>query len=339
MITFGFLLVLLSPLLFVVTTAAWTTETTSVSRCLERIRYPTFNVMNRRQPFGLLLATAAKLHDDIDDSRRQKDAIQDSSMHTIKLDSGNVVPVVPRAVPVTSNWTINVFEWSKPASIVEAYWDAHGRMLGSSGQLATGAGNQLLDPFGLVCWPGSLVAAQEMLRNRDQIQNQTVLVLGAGVGVEAQAAALLGAKRVVATDVHPTTLKLLEYGARHAGVEDVVEARVFDLFAHDGESPIPDSDILIAADILYNDKLSSQVCRRCVEALSKNPRLKVLVTDSQRFVDFTTELNERLKKEQIGISMVEWKPRTLEDFTGSGVIVDDDQTYDVEARVVRIGWS
>ena len=83
----------------------------------------------------------------------------------------------------------------------------------------------LLDPFGLVAWPGSVVAAQEMLKYKENIEDSTVLVLGAGPGVEAQALAMLGAKKVIATDIHPTTLQLLRYGAQQAELEDIIEGQ------------------------------------------------------------------------------------------------------------------
>jgi predicted nicotinamide N-methyase len=280
--------------------------------------------------------------------------------------------MISRTVPITSNWNITVWEWEKPAAIIESYWDAHGRMLGSLGSGSSinptnsGAGgadgNRLLDPFGLVTWPGAIVAAQELLRIKEQqqqssiLENQTVLVLGAGVGVEAQAAALLGAKRVIATDIHPTTLKLLEYGVQQEAAitnKNAIEPRILDLFSMH-EHPLPHCDVLLCADILYNDQLASQVTRRCAEALTNNPRLKILITDSQRFVDhFATELNERLlpilaqqqqtrrdadHDDDIPPPLLAWEARKLDKFRGSGVAIDEDQTYDVDARVIRIGF-
>jgi hypothetical protein len=36
-------------------------------------------------------------------------------------------------------------------------------------------------------------------------------------------------------------------------------------------------------------------------------------------------------------SRVAWENRFLPEFTGSGVLIDGDQTYDVKARVLWIG--
>jgi predicted nicotinamide N-methyase len=74
-------------------------------------------------------------------------------------------------------------------------------------------------------WPGSILASREMELHKDEIKNKTVLVLGAGTGVEAQAAAMLGAAKVIATDINKLTLKLLKYGAEFAGLTDIIECQ------------------------------------------------------------------------------------------------------------------
>jgi hypothetical protein len=64
------------------------------------------------------------------------------------------------------------------------------------------------------------------------------------------------------------------------------------------------------------------------------------VTDSQRFhgTDFVPELNEFLLQQNL--QPIKWEERTLTNFTGSGVMIDEDQTYNVTARVLRYGdWQ
>ena len=97
---------------------------------------------------------------------------------------------------------------------------------------------------------------------------------------------------------------------------------------------MPECDILVAADVLYNGSLGKQLGRRCVEALSWEHPPKILVSDSQRFqgTDFLPALNAELGTEHV------WEERKLDNFTGSGVLLDEDQTYNVNARVVTIGW-
>jgi len=87
---------------------------------------------------------------------------------------------------------------------------------------------------------------------------------------------------------------------------------------------------MVAADVLYNEHLALHVGRRCLEAFHKG--VKILVTDSQRFTDLIPELNRQLHGE------VAWKEQRLNAFTGSGVMVDEDQTYNVTVRVLAVGW-
>ena len=69
------------------------------------------------------------------------------------------------------------------------------------------------------------MAARELSKRKNEIKNKTVLILGAGTGVEAQAAAILGASEVIATDINKLTLKLLKYGADFSGFSDIINCR------------------------------------------------------------------------------------------------------------------
>lgn len=46
-----------------------------------------------------------------------------------------------------------------------------------------------------------------------------------GPGVEAMAMASLGAKQVIATDIHPTTLQLIRHGSKQAGFDNVIRTQ------------------------------------------------------------------------------------------------------------------
>lgn len=135
----------------------------------------------------------------------------------LTLESGKSATIRCRLVPVTSTWNLTVWEWNEPSSVMEHYW--------TSQQQDFVSRQGLLDPFGLVSWPGSVIAAKELLKYRDEIENSTVVILGAGPGVEAQAAAVLGARKVIATDIHPTTLQLLSYGAQQAGFDKIIQGQ------------------------------------------------------------------------------------------------------------------
>jgi methylase of polypeptide subunit release factors len=143
-------------------------------------------------------------------------ALNASSKSQIILDSGKSATIRSRLVTLTDDWNVTVWEWDEPAVIMEHYWSVQQNVCSQQ---------KVLDPFGLVSWPGAVVAAREMLRYKKEIQNSKVLVLGAGPGVEAQALAMLGAKQVIASDVHPTTLRLLRYGAQQSGLDGIIQGQ------------------------------------------------------------------------------------------------------------------
>jgi hypothetical protein len=86
---------------------------------------------------------------------------------------------------------------------------------------------------------------------------------------------------------------------------------------------------------MYSEQLSRIISGRCLEARWKHHQAKILlVSDSQRFANFVPRL-----REQLGDDLIRWEERQLASFTGSGVMINDDQTYDVKARILAIGWT
>lgn len=251
--------------------------------------------------------------------------------------SGDGVYLHSRTLTIASDWAITVWEWEQTADVVESYWEEQA----SIDETGHGKDQRVLDPFGLVTWPGSVVAAQALRSHVSLVKDHRVLILGAGVGVEAQAAAELGAKQVLATDIHPTTLQQLEVGvASNDRIPDksVVQTQIFDLTGKEA-LPMALADMIVVADVLYNEDLARHVVRRVVEGWQRNPKVKILVTDSQRFVKVMTLLQEQFSKVSGDTTSpdIEFVEETLVDFTGSGVCIDGDQTYDVKVRTLWIG--
>ena len=237
---------------------------------------------------------------------------------------------------------VTVWEMHQPSELIQEWWSIDR----SEQERRVG------DPFGVVMWPGSILASRELMKqhlcNHDEssITNSTVLVLGAGTGVEALTAALLGAKRVIATDINPLTLKLFEYGANDdVRINNNFSGEYFDLFSG---NPLPACDILVAADVLYNPELAKQVGTRLHEGIIRSfdtgaAPLKVIVTDSQQFhgtnfLHFPDLHALNSLFEENNFESLEWKSYKLENVCGSGVLVDDDQTYDVDVRMISWGW-
>lgn len=143
----------------------------------------------------------------------------------------NKIPTISRTVPlgifkndipggVKEEMTSTVWELENPTNLVQNWMEQ------KSDNVMT-VTEQIKDPFGCIMWPGSILASQIMSSQMKDlyVKDKTVLILGAGTGVEAQAAALLGAKKVIATDVNELSLQLLKYGAEKLGLDKVIEAQ------------------------------------------------------------------------------------------------------------------
>lgn len=260
------------------------------------------------------------------------------SLVSLETLANSNLPVRPRTVAVGPSLDITVYELAEPRELVEL-WMASG--VDGPGALGGGVATPQHDPFGVVLWPGAKLAAQLLSSNADALRGRTVLALGAGTGLEALSAARLGASRVLACDVNPLALALLRHGAERAGL--AVETRTLDLF--DEADALPAADVLLCSDLLYNPDLAHQVGRRVGEALAaadeRASELSLLVTDSQRFQGggdgFSRGLLSRLPSDaarKAAEATLGWQATRLERFTGSGILVDGDQTYDIDARFI-----
>jgi predicted nicotinamide N-methyase len=116
-------------------------------------------------------------------------------------------------------------------------------------------------PYGAVLWTSGVVVAA--LLAEWPLQGRTLLELGAGTGIVSLVAAKRGA-RVLATDVDDTSLALVDAAAARQGTP--IETRRFDIFSAE---PLPQADVVIAADLLYEEPLAAALARRTIEARAR----------------------------------------------------------------------
>jgi predicted nicotinamide N-methyase len=134
------------------------------------------------------------------------------------------------------------------------------------------------DPYGAVLWPASLVIASRLL---EFVSEKRVLELGAGTGLVSLAAALGGAKSVLATDYESLPLTILEYSARELNEISVGPGRTLDtafLDLCELRQPLPAADVVVAADVMYEPATGKALAHRVLEAMVAGSR--VLVGDS-----------------------------------------------------------
>ena len=132
------------------------------------------------------------------------------------------------------------------------------------------------DPYGAVLWPAAWAVANYVLSSSSSIKEKTILELGTGTGLVSISTAVGGAKKVIATDYEPLALKLADYAGHHFHDISNMETQLLDMCNYD--QALPDCDILLAADIMYEPKTGVAMAHRAVEALKRNCR--VIVGDS-----------------------------------------------------------
>jgi predicted nicotinamide N-methyase len=137
--------------------------------------------------------------------------------------------------------------------------------------------NQQDNPYGAKPWPATLYTANYLNKNRSYIQNKTILELGCGTGLVSIVAAMKGAGKVIATDLSPLALSLVQEGWRETmstltnsrdSINSTLETRIFDITSSD-PLPIQSDAIVVATTMLYNSSLANALARRVAEALQK----------------------------------------------------------------------
>lgn len=116
------------------------------------------------------------------------------------------------------------------------------------------------NPYGAKVWPGALAAVS---RVEGLARGRSVLEIGSGNGlVSLSCAKHFAPARVRASDVSPLALDLAKRAAKAQRL--AVECERFDVLSAD---PLPDGfDVLVAADLLYDEALAIGVAARVLEA-------------------------------------------------------------------------
>jgi predicted nicotinamide N-methyase len=107
-------------------------------------------------------------------------------------------------------------------------------------------------PFWAFPWAGGQALARYLLDHRDVVAGRSVLDLGSGSGLTAIAAALAGARRVVASEVDDFAVAAVEVNAGLNGVAIETTGDVLD-------DDAGDFDVVLAADIWYERRLAGRV--------------------------------------------------------------------------------
>eukprot|EP00741_Cyanophora_paradoxa_P003399 tig00000704_g3302.t1 len=149
--------------------------------------------------------------------------------------------------------------------------------------------------YGNYIWPSARILAEYLWRRRELVEGRTVLELGCGVSLPGLAAAALGAKRVLLTDLDDADL--LENVRRGVFVNEelgLVPPGIATVHAHPwgrfegyplAEEPAP--DLLLGADVFYDPKDFDDVLASVRFFLERSPRAPFLTTYHERSADRT----------------------------------------------------
>ena len=108
-------------------------------------------------------------------------------------------------------------------------------------------------PYWAFAWAGGQALARYILDTPDLVRGQRVVVFAGGAGLEAIAAAMRGARSIVATEIDPFARVAMGLNARENGVDFAISDR--DLLS--GE--LPEADLLLLGDVVFEQPMSTLV--------------------------------------------------------------------------------
>lgn len=128
-------------------------------------------------------------------------------------------------------------------------------------------------PYWAFAWPGGQALARHLLDHPDLVRHQHVLDLGAGCGIEALAASLVGARSTLAADIDPYAEVACRLNAQHNGLE--LQTTTADVIGQDGPW-----DVILVGDLFYDAALAGRLRPWLTRMASRGT--KVLLGDPYR---------------------------------------------------------
>jgi predicted nicotinamide N-methyase len=110
-------------------------------------------------------------------------------------------------------------------------------------------------PFWAYPWAGGIALARYLLDHPHRVAGRVVLDLASGSGLVAIAAALAGARRVIASDIDPMAVAAIGLNAAANGVD--VEVSGADLLT--GEAAGPEAELVVVGDACYERRLAHRM--------------------------------------------------------------------------------
>ena len=154
-----------------------------------------------------------------------------------------------------------------------------------------------LDLVGLQVWRGAFLLADYILSHPDLFKDQTILELGSGVGLTSIVASYL-AKEVICTDINAgDILNLIErnflrnFPYVRSGYH-IEEVNFLNLgWSKKLEEKLQSANIVLAADVIYDDKITDGFIRTLSKLLYTNKKKTIYVALEKRYVFTIADLD------------------------------------------------
>ncbi|KAL5291687.1 METTL22 family protein [Megaselia abdita] len=191
---------------------------------------------------------------------------------------------------------ISVFKFVYPTEVQNAVKDKDGdfeveRQLPGKIEIEH-AESTVLKLVGLQVWRGALLLADFIFTNRKDFQNLEILELGAGVGLTSIAAAIYS-KQVYCTDINLGGI-LETISSNIKRNQSLLKSPVYvlefdfksDSYSEQLQEAINRSDIVVAADVIYDNDLTDCFIN-VIEMLLNNPKKKTFYIALEKRYVFT----------------------------------------------------
>jgi predicted nicotinamide N-methyase len=126
--------------------------------------------------------------------------------------------------------------------------------------LEAAVGHHVDAPFFAVAWPGAQAVARAVLDGLVDVRDRVVVDLGCGSGLASVAAKRCGASHVIAVDIDPFAVATAGVLAQAHDLE--IEAVEGSLLDDSIEAIVARADVVLAADLVYNQSLGAALAQR-----------------------------------------------------------------------------
>ncbi|CAB9496306.1 expressed unknown protein [Seminavis robusta] len=185
-------------------------------------------------------------------------------------------------------------------------------------------------------WPSARVAAiaMEQQLSAKALSSMTVCEFGCGPGLPSLTAAKLGAQNVVATDLDPLALELVQKASEEQGFQHVLQTQRFDLTGDvldDNKNRLPEADLYLLSDVFESKQVALGAARVTCQILhkSQNARIWVFAQSDRACREDYLEAMRKQHQDKEG-SRLEWLPMDQHDIrqqsTSKLLLFDLDET-------------